>query len=281
MRRFKFIVTGFLCVSAMIVVLHIWLAGSKTNSESMNSNKRQQSDDIIFKEQFDIPRKVVPRRKTVRNPVQEKLLFTQTLPKALHSRVLQRSTSQNSAHDKRNRQIAKTKVYSRNSREWNEDTDICKDLSLLHRATLKLKIGSIPIFIHDPNVDRAISKTINDKGSWEGEMVDIILDLLMKNPNAQFIDLGANLGVYSLAAAKLGRKVTAVDPLNLNIQNMCKSFEEGNMFENVTLVFNALSDTIQNVTLGKDRDNVGGTYVMENKNENKFEIHRLSDNMMM
>ena len=50
---------------------------------------------------------------------------------------------------------------------------------------------------------------------------------------------------------------------------MCKSFEEGKLVQNTTIVFNAISDKIQNVSLAKDLNNMGGTFVLQDKNNNK------------
>jgi tRNA1(Val) A37 N6-methylase TrmN6 len=91
-------------------------------------------------------------------------------------------------------------------------------------------------------------------------LVNLIYTLLRNDPGLQFIDLGANLGVFSLAVAKLGRKVIAVEPLSINLKRLCKSVFENEFEDYITIVHNAISDSYEKVTLGMEKGNVGGTF---------------------
>ena len=48
------------------------------------------------------------------------------------------------------------------------------------------------------------------QGEWEGLMLDLVLDAMESLPEAAFLDIGANIGVYTVAAAALrpAREVT-------------------------------------------------------------------------
>ena len=171
------------------------------------------------------------------------------------------------------------KVYSRDLNNWNLDNNVCKTNIKFQRAWLKTTIGNTPIYIHNPNDDIWISKNLLMNGHWEADFVSLVFNLLLKDNahDIQFVDLGANIGVFTLAVAKLGVKVIAVEPLSINLQRLCKSVEEGisedgaPFADRVTIIHNALSDVRENVQLGKDQQNVGGTYVLKDSNERKVQ----------
>ena len=61
--------------------------------------------------------------------------------------------------------------------------------------------------------------------------------------------------------ARYGRKVLAVEALNINLQHLCASIMAGHLQSAVYLVYNALFDSRTTVQLGVHRNNMGGTYV--------------------
>ena len=63
-----------------------------------------------------------------------------------------------------------------------------------------------------------MSKFILKAGMWEpGISLTIKLLLQNANPDILFLDVGANLGIHSLYAAKLGHRVVAVEPQERNL----------------------------------------------------------------
>ncbi|KAJ8307256.1 hypothetical protein KUTeg_015340 [Tegillarca granosa] len=56
-----------------------------------------------------------------------------------------------------------------------------------------------------------------------------LLDYLKSDQNLNFIDIGANLGVFSLTVAKSGRKVLAIEALYKNVQRLCMSISDGGL----------------------------------------------------
>lgn len=161
-------------------------------------------------------------------------------------------------------------VFRRDMNKWNADDSICDNLpSNLRKATLHTSKGNTPIFVHEPSNDVHVSGSLVRSGSWEPHLLNLMSGLLSRDKELQFMDLGANLGVFSLAMAKFGRQVIAVEPLSINMHRFCASIKAGKLTEQITIVYNALSDKRENVSLGIDRQNIGGTFVVNNKNMNK------------
>ncbi|GFO03204.1 hypothetical protein PoB_002970900 [Plakobranchus ocellatus] len=73
------------------------------------------------------------------------------------------------------------------------------------------------ICVHSPKEDNFISKYLRDVGQWEPDLLDQMQTFFEHHPTAQLVDLGCNIGVYSLLAARLGRPVLAVDALPANL----------------------------------------------------------------
>jgi 2-polyprenyl-3-methyl-5-hydroxy-6-metoxy-1,4-benzoquinol methylase len=77
-----------------------------------------------------------------------------------------------------------------------------------------------------------VSVFVNEHATWEGELIEnmaLNLEIAKKaNPNSEvvFMDIGANLGTFTLSAASLGFKVYAFEPMPSNINAlryaMCK-----------------------------------------------------------
>ncbi|CAG2203274.1 unnamed protein product [Mytilus edulis] len=169
------------------------------------------------------------------------------------------------------------KVYSHNGNDWTPDNGICQTKDHFIKASLINSWGNTPIYIHSPLDDKWVSGDLMKSGHWEGELVNLVSRLLQQDNDLQFVDLGANIGVFALSIAKLGRSVIAVEPLSINLQRLCKSVESGvssdgkPFSDKITIIHNALSDTREKVELGKDFQNVGGTYVLKDSNERKVQ----------
>ncbi|XP_033729125.1 uncharacterized protein LOC117318199 [Pecten maximus] len=162
-------------------------------------------------------------------------------------------------------------VYTKPSANgsWELDQSICNDVPVFKSVKLKTKAGPVDIYIHDPRKDAWVSAALSREGTWEQNTMELISTLLQEERDAALLDIGANIGVYTLAAATLGFKVIAVEPLKINVQRICSSLRAGNFTRNVTIVRSALSNNLQKVTLGIVINNVGGAYVLQDKHANK------------
>ena len=140
--------------------------------------------------------------------------------------------------------------------------DAPTDMQLIKNCVkLKTLLGTTPICVYDPKMDIWVSKYLQDKGEWEGDLVANMSIFLLSHPNVQFLDLGCNIGTYTLAIAHLGKTVTAIDPLIDNLKLLQHSLSLGNLQENVTLIWNAVSNKRSIIKLVKESLNVGGAHI--------------------
>ncbi|KAH3883283.1 hypothetical protein DPMN_007238 [Dreissena polymorpha] len=120
------------------------------------------------------------------------------------------------------------------------------------------KLASTPICVYDPAIDIWVSGYIISKGNFEGDLILELVKILQDNPSLTFLDIGCNVGVYTLAVAKFGRQVTAVDANRKNLEMVATSLVKGNLTEKVKLIWNAISDKEETVGLNHWKGNVGG-----------------------
>ncbi|XP_078321942.1 uncharacterized protein LOC144621870 [Crassostrea virginica] len=152
-------------------------------------------------------------------------------------------------------------IFSRDNKGWYENRELCDSCFDFPKATLKTTYGQTPIFIYPRAQDVWVSTSLQDRGTFESEKSAIIFKMIKEDPELNIIDIGANIGVYTLSCAKAGRSVLAVEALDRNMQHICASVMEGGLQDNVYLVHNAISNENTVVNLGVDKSNMGGTFV--------------------
>lgn len=93
------------------------------------------------------------------------------------------------------------------------------------------------ICVHDNN--ECISSTLRTKNSWETYITEVFLEIFkkLKNSSTLFIDIGANIGYYSLLASSQGIKVVAFEPVVKNLELFEQSIWSNN-FEKLIKVHN-------------------------------------------
>ena len=130
-----------------------------------------------------------------------------------------------------------------------------------------VKFPPVPQFsidTHDPiTQDVYISSTVHTGiAPWDPYIWDRIVALSkgVRTETQHFVDVGANLGYFSLAAASLGYRVIAFEPMSRNVYKMARSVARNHGFANRTVLYqNAVSDiTGQRVALREtDASNQG------------------------
>ncbi len=91
---------------------------------------------------------------------------------------------------------------------------------------------------------------------------------IKNNPEWLVFDVGAQIGQYSLFAAKLGRKVVTVEPFHDNILRIHKAAYLENTYSNITLIKNAISNKRNEFKLlAQNSKNIGGQSLLENKDK--------------
>ncbi|XP_005101534.1 uncharacterized protein LOC101854339 [Aplysia californica] len=87
-----------------------------------------------------------------------------------------------------------------------------------------------------------MSDEIASKGEWEPAMMKQLSAILDSDWMLGLVDIGAGIGVYSIAAALMHRKVVAVEPLNKNYLMLHKSAYENKVGNKIVLVTQALDN---------------------------------------
>lgn len=115
------------------------------------------------------------------------------------------------------------------------------------------------IDLHPINIDQHVSGAFWRNKVWENSKYKFLKSKMDKN--MVFVDIGANIGVFTLQALYDGYKVIAVEAFSTNIQKLCSSIVRNN-FTNIELYQNALWDNTDG-TLGFNTPakNIGGNAV--------------------
>ena len=137
------------------------------------------------------------------------------------------------------------------------DLSKCVPMSISPRAM---------ICIYPDDQDIHVSRALRLGGMFEGHVVSVFQQALRRDSHLGVLDIGANLGIYSLTAAAMGRQVLSVEPLQSNFKRFHKSIKL-NHFENlITVVTNAVSNKREKVYLKLEAGNKGGTTMFRSEN---------------
>lgn len=102
-----------------------------------------------------------------------------------------------------------------------------------------------------------ISNWIRKYKYWEKPTSEVLIELLKKNTNTCLIDIGANIGYFSLLSASLGHSVIAFEPIIDNIQLFRKSVNDNN-FEKFIKIFEvAIGDDNSELVFNVSKNNMG------------------------
>ena len=118
------------------------------------------------------------------------------------------------------------------------------------------------IFVYDgTGIGDFVSGNIKHSGSWEKQDTEQIMNILSKGSDGVLLDVGANLGWFSLTALHLGHKVIAFEPFISNIELLCASSTELSSAENLRLYNLGLDYRTRNCELfQKKARNIGDTH---------------------
>lgn len=123
----------------------------------------------------------------------------------------------------------------------------------------RLYPADVPIYVYKPEDDIYISEMIINSGSWEAPLIEKVVKAMEEYPDAVFIDIGANLGVYSITMAAKGRRVISIDCNRENVMRLCASASKANITNKISIVHNGVSDSRKDLKLVESSmPNVGG-----------------------
>ena len=128
-----------------------------------------------------------------------------------------------------------------------------------NRNAIKMTfLGSRPFCIH-LLTDDIVSNTISTHRSWMPQQTKFISLLLKNSPTkpAVFLDIGANIGWFTLVMSVLGHKVIAIEPMTNNVELMRASLQASQASHNVIVHANGLDVTPGRCLLYSDNRNIG------------------------
>jgi FkbM family methyltransferase len=102
------------------------------------------------------------------------------------------------------------------------------------------------ISLHNEEYDNVRWKTIMQEGKYyEDEVHARFVDILDKEPRSYVVDVGANIGYYTLLSVALGHDVISFEPNPANILRLCDSLRlnDWSSDAHVHIFQNAVSDT--------------------------------------
>jgi FkbM family methyltransferase len=132
--------------------------------------------------------------------------------------------------------------------------------------TGKIEQIDTTICLHNLDEDAYVSASIKQKGVWESDLVKLFMKLLISITELQVLDIGAQLGQYSLFAAKLNRTCIAVEPFYDSYIRLHEAAIIENVTDNIILVTNGVSDKRGEIKrLSKSETNIGGQKVIDDR----------------
>lgn len=150
---------------------------------------------------------------------------------------------------------------------WKQHTFDCHSVSIKeedeHHGGVFVKTNTNPSFemnIHDPSVE-FISDVIKRDGIWEGKYVETVQNALLMHPNAYLLDIGANIGMFTLVTAAMKRKTFSFEPNVRNYERLCKTVNQNVFHEYVNLFNIAATSKAQKLHQELDEKNMGGAGV--------------------
>ena len=112
--------------------------------------------------------------------------------------------------------------------EEDERFQKCPEEPILHNETDGKIIytstrPSVQMSLHDPTVDKGVSGVIDEKGCYECHMIEGLQAIMTRYPDAWFIDIGANIGMWSLVIAARKHDTLAIEAFPTNVDKLCES----------------------------------------------------------
>lgn len=99
------------------------------------------------------------------------------------------------------------------------------------------------ISLHDKEYDPVRWKIMEEGEYYEKEVHQRFVDILEKHPKSYVLDVGANIGYYTLLSSALGHNVISFEPNPGNILRLCDSLRLNDWSHNDVNIFqNAVSD---------------------------------------
>ena len=120
---------------------------------------------------------------------------------------------------------------------------------------------TFPICLYRAETDSPISAYLLRGKYFEGDIVIRFLRLLRLDHRLQLVDIGANIGLFSLPAAR-ETQVLSVEPNWHSMSRLAKAVDLGAVSSNITLVHNAISNVRTTLNMGVHQANQGHAFLI-------------------
>jgi FkbM family methyltransferase len=114
--------------------------------------------------------------------------------------------------------------------------------------------------IHNPKEDE-VSNHVYDNGCWECSHIQGMLGALDKYSNSYFLDIGGNIGMWTLSAAAAKKQTFTIEPSPENFKRICKTVNKNAFHDRIHLMTIAATTKPETFRLNVPRGNKGGTSV--------------------
>lgn len=114
--------------------------------------------------------------------------------------------------------------------------------------------------IHNPDSDE-VSRRIQNDGCWECDHIKNMLDALSTHQDSYFLDIGGNIGMWTLSAAAANRQTFTVEPSPENYKRICATVNRNLFHDQVNVMAIAATTTPEFFQLHVPKGNKGGTSV--------------------
>jgi len=127
--------------------------------------------------------------------------------------------------------------------------------------TAELMNMTFPMCHYSADTDDTVSGFLLLGMYFEAVEVSRFLQLFRLDRRLQLVDIGANVGLYSLPAARV-TQVLAVEPNWRSMSRLAKAVDLGAVSSNVTLIYNAVSDVRALFNMGVHPTNQGNAFLI-------------------
>jgi len=137
--------------------------------------------------------------------------------------------------------------------DYRNETFDCKTVVLMDMK--------FPVCHYTAKTDDTVSGFLLRGKYFEADEIKRFLRLFHLDRQLQMIDIGANVGLYSLPAARV-TKVIAVEPNWHSMARLVKAVDLGGISSNITLIHNAVSNVRATFNMGVHPRNQGNAFLI-------------------
>ena len=123
-----------------------------------------------------------------------------------------------------------------------------------------------PMCLLPSSEDRILSATVRETAGNLYESADLTYFLSLVREDMGVIDIGANLGTYTLPAAHTGHQVIAVEMVPRTAAHLRASITKGGITNKVTLINSAVSNKRTKFMIGHSLTNQGDSFYRNVRN---------------